>query len=228
MHFNCSIKKILSITVLTVASLHSLAQSTDTLSKPYKNNLQTNVFGVIGYFSLQYEHALNKKMSMSLISTFNYPYLSSHTSPNDFEYNINVMPQLRLYTQKTKKKYNQGFYLSLSCNFSYYQYYSGGSYNPTTNDVLLGHHTYASGYYYEDNISRQKKAVYIGAGAGYQWVIKKHLVLDLGMDIQYAIFQQERFKNIPIQNEWEKAYYYSGETSFHFTTPVSCNIGYAF
>lgn len=110
------------------------------------------------------------------------------------------MPQLRWYTQK-KKGYNQGLYISISANAVFRQSYTYRSYNSQTGDIRLNSSYIPSGYYYEDNVSTQQFSFYMGAGAGYQWLVSKRLIIDLGYSIQYAFFQRERFQYIPVQNE---------------------------
>jgi|GEM_PF-2821197 len=237
-------KFFLTFVINFAITTYTFAQS-DTIKpidRGYKNNLQTDLFTFGGYNSLQFERAVRNKISINIIAGFNYPYYSKK---HPIDYYVELMPQVRWYTQKKKTKYNQGFYLSASCDFVFYKYYTDGAYNPTTGDIALDNHinvnghynanfhningyNNANGYYYEDNIIRQKRAVYSGAGLGYKWLIKKRIVVDLGMSIQYAIFQQERFRNVPVQNNWEKAYYYRDDARFHFNFPAQINIGYAF
>jgi len=125
-----------------------------------------------------------------------------------------------------KKGYNQGLYISISANAVYRQSYTYGSYNPQTGDIRLNSSYLPSGYYYKDNISRQTHSIYAGAGAGYQWLVSKRLIVDLGYSIQYAIFGRERFQNVPVQNQWQKINYKDIYSYLYF--PFQVNIGYVF
>lgn len=220
-------KQLFLTTLLLVTNLLAFAQSADTstiVAKGYKNNIQIGVLAPAGLFALQFEHALTKRISYNTTADYEYHYYSKDHPIN---YSIGLMPQLRWYTQK-KKGYNQGFYIAVSASVVYEQSYTFGSYNPQTGDIRLNSSYLHSGYYYEDNIARQALSVYAGAGAGYQWLVKKRFIIDLGYNIQYAFFQRERFKNVPVQNEWQKPDFNADDINSYMYFPFHINIGYAF
>jgi len=175
-------------------------------------------------YTLQVEHALSKRISINGIASFNYPYLSKQ---NPTDYLFEFMPQLRWYFQQ-KNGFNQGLYFSLSVNLVNQQSYTNGSYNPQTDELRLNSTYLPSGYYYKGHISKQKIGVYTGVGFGYKWLLAKRMVIDIGYSIQYAIFQRERFKNIPVQNQWQEVKYNSSDISMYLYFPFQINIGYAF
>ena len=216
----------LSIILLTT-SINCFAQSADTsdvIPKSYKNNIQVGVLAPAGLFVLQFEHALTKRISYTTIADCEYHYYSKD---HPIDYAIGLMPQLRWYTQK-KKGYNQGFYISVAASTLYEQSYTFGSYNPQTSDIRLNSGYLQSGYYYEDNIIKQQFGLYAGAGFGYQWLVTKRFIIDLGYNIQYAFFQRERFKNVPVQNEWQKPDHNANDINTYMYFPFQINIGYAF
>lgn len=220
-------KKLFLIILSIAAHSYCFAQSSDTstvVAKAYKNNIQIGVLAPAGLFNLQFEHAFTKRISYNTIADCEYRYYSKD---HPIDYSIGLMPQLRWYTQK-KKSYNQGFYIAVSASVVYEQSYTFGSYNPQTGDIRLNSSYLHPGYYYEDNIVRQALSVYAGAGAGYQWLVKKRLIIDLGYNIQYAFFQQERFKNVPVQNEWQKPDYNADDIDAYMYFPFHINLGYAF
>lgn len=220
--------KSLHLTILLlVVNICCFAQSTDTsaiVTRAYKNNIQVGALAPAGLFVLQFEHALTKRISFNTTADCEYRYYSKD---HPIDYAIALMPQLRWYTQK-KKSYNQGFYIAVSASAVYEQSYTFGSYNPQTGNIRLNSSYLNPGYTYEDNITRQEFSVYAGAGAGYQWLIKKRFIIDLGYNIQYAFFQRERFKNVPVQNQWQKLDYNSSDINVYMYFPFHINIGYAF
>jgi hypothetical protein len=220
--------KPLYLTILLLAAnLHCFAQANNTAvtgAKAYKNNIQAGVFAPAGLFVLQFEHALTKRISYNTIADCEYRYYSKD---RPIDYSIGLMPQLRWYTQN-KKGYNQGFYIAVSASAVYEQSYTFGSHNPQTSDIRLNSSYLNPGYIYENNIIRQEFSLYAGAGAGYQWLIKQRLIIDLGYNIQYAFFQQERFKNVPVQNEWQKPGHNAHDINTYMYFPFHINIGYAF
>lgn len=219
-------KAFLIILSITVHS-YCFAQSSDTsavITKGYKNNIQVGVLAPAGLFVLQFEHALTKRISFNTTADCEYHYYSKDHPIN---YAISLMPQLRWYTQK-KKGYNQGFYISVAASVLYEQSYTYGSYNPQTGDIRLNSTYLNPGYYYEDNIIKQQFGLYAGAGVGYQWLVRKRFIIDLGYNIQYAFFQRERFTNVPVQNEWQKPDRNANDINSYLIAPLLINIGYAF
>ncbi|WP_018343541.1 DUF3575 domain-containing protein [Cytophaga aurantiaca] len=224
-------KKAFLISLSIALHSYCFAQSTDSsnvISKSHKNNIQIGVPAPIGFFVLQFEKALTKRISFNTIAFCDYQYYSKD---HPIDYSIGLMPQLRWYTQK-KKGYNQGFYISVSATAFYEESYASGSYNPQTGDIQLnssdlnpGLHP---GYYYEDNIIKQQFGVYAGPGIGYQWLVKKRFIIDLNYNIQYAFFQRERYKNLPVQNEWQKPERNTKDFRSYMIAPLLINIGYAF
>jgi len=216
---------ILLLFLLFVINIYAqqTADSVTALSKNYKNNIQVNALGVIGYFSLLYEHSINKHFSIAAITTYQVPYLFKDRSSDRA---LEFMPQVRLYTQKYKLKYNEGFYISGSFNFTANTYHREGVYNPTTNYINLDTDHSTAGSYYQENIIHQTKSIYTGFGTGYKWMLKKRLLIDLGISLLYGIYQQERYKNIPIRNDWQKSFYKEGNA--RLSAIVQINIGYRF
>lgn len=220
-------KKIFLIILLISATQYSFAQSTDTttsVTKDYKNNVQIGVLAPGGLFVLHFEHALTKRISYNTIGFCEYHYYSKD---HPIDYSIGLVPQLRWYTQK-KKGYNQGFYIAAAASVVYEEAYTFGSYNPQTGDIQLKNSVPTAGYYYEDNIIRQEYGIYAGAGFGYQWLISKRFIIDLGYNVQYAFFQRERFKNVPVQNEWQKMDRKANDINSYMYALFEINIGYAF
>ena len=113
--------KILFITTLFLASvINSYSQADSTIKKSlhtsYKNNLQSNIFGVLGYCSVQYERALNKDFSLSLISNYKNPFFSSKSE------RFTTYIEARFYTDKNNVL-NNGFYLAGDIGFLFQRYY---------------------------------------------------------------------------------------------------------
>ena len=150
--------KILFIIAIFLTSIGNTFAQTDTIinktTTSYKNNLQTNVFGVLGYFSLQYERALNKDFSLSLISNYNNAFSSN--SHEAFFTHI----EGRFYLDKNTVL-NNGIYLAGDIGFMYKRY---------NHDPSL---SYPSGY------SADHKYTWFGIGIGYQLLAKKRWVVDL-------------------------------------------------
>ena len=110
-------KKIFLSILLLATSTHCFAQSTDTsgnISKAYKNNIQGGIFAPAGLFAFQFEHALTKKISFNTIAEFDYRYYSKD---KPIDNSIELMPQLRWYTQKKKATIRVCIFLFLQMLF---------------------------------------------------------------------------------------------------------------
>lgn len=198
-------KKIFSLTLLLVASIQCFAQSTDTLaiiSKTYKNNIQTSVFGFGGYFGLQYERALSKDWSVSLIGNFDFPFsqLTKSSSSNvNYTEKYSIQAELRYYLDKNTVN-NNGLYISGDIGYTYKLQYIPEKRN--------------SAY-------SEKKYPWLGVSIGYQFLIKKRLVIDAGIALQYGLKGQAYYSSSSYLG-WQKM------ISSESYLPITLNIGYAF
>ncbi len=194
--------KHLSIILLLLINItNGFAQVTDSTATPtknYNNNIQISTLCVLGIFSAQYERALGKDFSISLLGNYSYPYLKQ---TSDLQYEVAfVGAQIRYYLDKNTIK-NNGLYTSAAYRFVYrHQYYPNIANNGNV-------------YY---------KYSGLGAGLGYQAFVKKRIVLDLGAAFFYGF--ATKVKNASFGNEWGKSGFYNGNIQGMLTM----NIGYRF
>jgi hypothetical protein len=169
---------------------YSQKDSTQRESNVYKNNIQTNLSGFAGYFSLQYERALNNHFSISLVSNFNYPFAIQR--PSVHLYKCIFSSQLRYYFNKSATP-NNGLYLSAAYGFTYIR-----QYNPTNSS---GHAQY--------------KYSSIGLGIGKQWLIKKRIIADVGAGFFYSFSGKVDF---PYDNKgWVRSLLYDHSAQLFLT-----------
>ncbi|ABG57631.1 DUF3575 domain-containing protein [Cytophaga hutchinsonii] len=200
-------KIILTLQLFLLLTVTSFSQSADSLKIParnYKNTIQTSLLGFGGYFGLQYERALNKDWSISLIGSYDFPFsqLNQTSSPGIskvyYEKYI-IQAEVRYYLDKNKIN-NNGFYAAADIGYSYILQYV-----PTD----------------KSNAHNIKKYSFFGATIGYQLLIKRRLVVDAGIGIQYGT-KGEMYTSGVNNKGWEKMRY----REIHL--PITLNIGYAF
>ena len=98
--------KHLSILLLFLLIIQTGFGQTDSIHpspQNHKNNIQTSLLGLTGYFSLQYERALSNKFSVSLIGNFNYPFsqlTSTPTANTDYYKTYIIQAEGRYYLDK--------------------------------------------------------------------------------------------------------------------------------
>lgn len=193
--------KTLLITIVNILiSITCLAQidSNKTESKKYKNNFQTSVLALGGYFSLQYERAFNKDFSVSIIGDYKFPFNQVLSNEEMYKETYSIHAQLRYYLDKNSIP-NNGLYVSGEVGYKYTLQYQA-------------HHK-------SDGIA-QKKYPWIGVNIGYQMLIKKRLVVDAGIGFQYGLLGEMYY---PDYNQgWHKMI-----TRENYM-PIILNIGYAF
>ncbi|ABG57633.1 DUF3575 domain-containing protein [Cytophaga hutchinsonii] len=198
-------KILLTLQLFLLLTATSFSQSADTLKSPvknYKNNIQTNMLGTLGYFGLQYERALNKDWSISVIGRYSFPFKQLNQPQPIYTSRIysetySIQAELRYYLDKNEIN-NNGLYISGDAGY-----------------------THILGYVPENkNAYHIEKYPWFGTTIGYQLLIKRRLVADAGIGIQYGI-KGERYSsgnNIG----WEKMPYRK------IYWPITLNIGYAF
>jgi hypothetical protein len=172
-------------------------------NKAYKNNIQTNLLGVIGYTSLHYERALNKNFSLSLISNYINPMFTSSSKK------ISSHVEGRFYTDKNSTL-NNGFYLAGDIGFNYERYYHSATYsyyNFTTHNVSE----------YNEDI----KYLWAGLGLGYQLLAKKRFVIDVNIITFLGFKGKYKLSNETLG--WRSLPQFSQGGTLY-----SINIGYAF
>lgn len=198
-------KKLLIVPVLLFIMIKSSGQTLDSLTKVNKNhmnNIQTSVFGFGGYFGLQYERAINKDWSLSLIGSFDYPFsqLTKESSSNtNYTEKYNIQAEVRYYLDKNTIN-NNGLYISGDIGYIYKIQYVPDQ----------RHSAYA-----------EKKYPWLGASIGYQFFIKNRLVIDAGIALQYG-FKGQMYYSSSSYLGWEKM------TMRESFLPITLNIGYAF
>lgn len=199
-------KLLLSLQIFFLVIVTSFSQSADTLKVPgknYKNIIQTNLLGTLGYFSLQYERALNKDWSISLIGRYSFPFKQLNQpqpiTSKSYTEKFSIQAELRYYLDKNEIN-NNGFYFSGDVGYTYKIQY-------------IPEH--------KSTAYSEKKYLWLGASAGYQLLIKKRLVLDAGIGIQYGM-KGQMFQTSSAYLGWYKMQY--REVYF----PLTLNIGYAF
>lgn len=197
-------KKLLILPILLLIMIESFGQSPDSLKnedKNYMNTLQTSVFGFGGYFSLQYERALSKDWSISLIGRLNYPIdqwsKSSSTMINYVE-RYSIQAEIRYYLDKNTIK-NNGLYVAGDIGYLYRIQYIPERRN--------------SAY-------TAKKYPWYGAMIGYQFLIKKRLVIDAAVGFECG-FHSRIYSSVSSYAGWRKL-------NNPGNIPIRLNIGYAF
>ena len=195
-------KNLLIVIFFTSIFSNVFAQS-DSLSEKgvatYKNNVQLNLLGFAGYFGLQYERALSKHVSISLIGDYFFPFarLTSDPTPSNFyKKNYFIHAQARYYFTK-KSTFNNGFYLAGDVGYKYSK-----EYNVKDNDIYV-----------------ENRAPIVGGGLGYQLLIKKRFVVDAGFTTAFSIWQQI--------NSSSNNYGWVKSKSRTLDIPLYINIGYA-
>lgn len=165
-------KIILALPLLILCVLQSAGQSSSDTGrvavKNYKNTIQTNLLGVIGNFELQYERALHKDWSISVIGNYNYIFFNQ-TPDTRFE-SLILGAQVKYYLDKNSV-YNNGLYLSSTLRFVYRH-----EYNPPL-----------------ENGDAYFKYPGAGAGIGYQAFIKKRIVLNVAGSLFYTFSAKADF-----------------------------------
>ena len=196
-------KKLIILPLLLLIMIESFGQSTDSLTivnKNYMNTIQTRVFGFGGYFALQYERALSQNWSVSAIGRFTYPFnqLSKNTSfTNRFE-KYSIQAELRYYLDKNTI-HNNGLYLAGDMGYVYQIQYIPERRN--------------SAY-------TEKKYPFYGGMIGYQFFVKKRLVIDGAIGVEVG-FNSRIFSSVSSYAGWQKL-------SNPGNIPIRLNIGYAF
>lgn len=157
-------KKLLFFPILLLIIIQSFGQTSDSLTKVnknYMNTIQTSVFGFGGYFGLQYERALSKDWSISLIGRFNYPFsqLNNNTSRTE---RYSIQAEVRYYLDKNTIN-NNGLYFAGDIGYAYQLQYIPE---------------------YRSTAYTTKKYPWYGAMIGYQSLIKKRLVVDAAVGFE--------------------------------------------
>jgi len=196
--------KNLLIVILFTLMFSNVSAQSDTTKKEvvvtHKNNIQTNLLGFAGYFGLQYERALSKHVSISLIGDFFFPFarLTSNPTANTYyKKNYFIHAQTRYYFNK-KSTFNNGFYLAGDVGYNY-----SNEYNVNNSEIYV-----------------KRRAPFVGIGLGYQLRIKSHLVLGVGFTTAFSF--KNHVNNSSDNYGWVKT------TSRSLDIPLYINIGYAF
>ena len=187
--------------------IHAEAQSDTSIklihTKAYKNNIQANLLGVIGYTSLHYERALNKNFSVSLISNYINPMFTSSFKK------ISSHIEGRFYTDKNTVL-NNGFYLAGDIGFNFERYYHSASYSYYS---FPNHNVSA----HNEDI----KYLWAGLGLGYQLLAKKRFVIDVNIITFIGFKGKYKLSNDALGLRSLPQFSQGG-------TLYSINIGYAF
>lgn len=196
--------KNLLIVILFISMLSNVNAQTDTTQKKdvvtHKNNIQINLLGFAGYFGLQYERALSKHISISLIGDYFFPFArltSTPTANTYYKKNYFIHAQARYYFTK-KSTFNNGFYIAGDIGYNY-----SNEYNVSNSDIYV-----------------KKRAPFVGIGLGYQLRIKSHLVLGAGFTTAFSFKNQ--VNNSSNNYGWVKT------NARSLDIPLYINIGYAF
>jgi hypothetical protein len=192
-------KKLLILPVLLLIIIESFGQSADSstiVNKNYINTIQTSVFGFGGYFRLQYERALNKDWSVSVIGKFNYPFSQLNNSSSRAE-RYSIQAEVRYYLDKNKIN-NNGLYFAGDIGYAYQL-----RYRPE----------------YRNTFYTAKKYPWYGAMIGYQFFIKKRLVVDAAIGFECG-FHSRIYSSVSNLG-WIKL-------NNPGNIPMRLNIGYAF
>ncbi len=168
-------KTILALQLFIFLTVNSFSQSADSLKVPtrnYKNTIQTTLLGFGGYFGLQYERALTKDWSLSLIGSYDFPFSQlnqpapqPNTSLKSYSETFILQAELRYYLDKNEIN-NNGLYISGDIGYLYEIQYL-----PENRSSHYGKRRYP----------------WFGGGIGYQLLIKKRFVIDAGAILQYGM-----------------------------------------
>lgn len=197
-------KKLLILPVLLLIIIESFGQSTDSLKKQdknYMNTIQTSVFGFGGYFGLQYERALSTNWSVSLIGRFNYPFSQLEKNPSintNYIERYSIQAELRYYLDKNTIN-NNGLYFAGDLGYLYQLQYI-----PEKRSTAY----------------TEKKYPWYGAMIGYQFLVKKRLVIDAAVGFECG-FHSRMYSSSSSYVGWYKL-------NNPGNIPIRLNIGYAF
>lgn len=196
-------KKLLILLILLLIMIESFGQASDSLkkvNKNYMNNIQTSVFGFGGYFGLQYERALSKDWSVSVIGRFIYPidqWSKNASNINNIEIYF-IQTELRYYLDKNTIN-NNGLYFAGDIGYLY--------------QIQYIPERRSSAY-------TAKKYPWYGAMIGYQFLIKKRLVIDAAVGFECG-FHSRIYSSVSSYAGWRKL-------NNPANIPIRLNIGYAF
>lgn len=197
-------KKLIILSILLLIVIKSFAQSEDSLTKVnknYMNTIQISVFSFGGYLGLQYQRAINKNWSVGVQGNATFPLKYAFGAPLGASitssYSINTYA--RYYLDKNSIP-NNGLYVQAELGYYYtIQYISGHKYDANA----------------------QKKYPWIGAGIGYQLLVKKRLAISAGISIQCGT-KGQMYNSGSTYKGWYKMH------SREIRIPITLNIGYAF
>jgi hypothetical protein len=195
-------KKLLIVPVLLLIMTQSFGQTKDSLTivnKNYMNTIQTSVFGFGGYFALQYERALSPNWSVSLIGRLTYPFnrIAKNNQMNYFE-KYSVQAELRYYLDKNTIN-NNGLYVAGDLGYLY-------------QIIYIPEH--------RNTDYTKKKYPFYGAMFGYQFFVKKRLVIDGALGFEVG-FHSRLYSSASSNWGWQKINNLGA-------IPIRLNIGYAF
>ena len=169
---------------------HSAIAQSDSIpsskkSTYYKSNIKTQAFVFLPLLNLHlsYEYALSKKISTGLF----VQYFTGKISLNP-EKSISIAPYANYYFSSFQKnKYNRGFFGQVIIPF-YYQ-------EKTTKDFSA---------ISVSNINIvSTKAISMGLGGGYQFIIGKRFITNLSLAFGPSIYTAR--KESVILTDWEKS-----------------------
>jgi hypothetical protein len=226
-------KNIFLVTLITVLGIvkpaYAQTDSTKTINKSYKRNIQGLLLGSI---SLYYEQAFTKHTSIKF--RVGYSPLGHQPFRKSVETPLSILfsTQFRYYLNKNKS-YNEGFYLNGAVLFLYNHSFEDCYYEPYINKIYIRDNGYRP-YLASDQYDVYYETIHAGAGLGfgYQWIFEKRFTMDLGIAMCYPVINIERFRHTEYNQEWREIIYGESESWWYkygqYNVDVNFAVGFNF